>query len=66
MNCPVCNGRTRVIDTDTYDRCVIRVRKCLECGYAETTDEVPREITPSRLPLTSPARLPAQKRLAPK
>ena len=42
MNCPFCGGPTKIIDTEKRDRKVIRVRKCLRCGAAETTDEKPR------------------------
>jgi len=42
MNCSFCGGPTKIIDTEKRDRKVIRVRKCLQCGAAETTDENPR------------------------
>jgi len=44
MNCPFCGGPTKIIDTEKRDRKVIRVRKCLRCGAAETTDENPRAV----------------------
>lgn len=43
MNCPYCGGPTKIIDTEKRDRQVTRVRKCLQCGAAETTDESPRK-----------------------
>ena len=42
MRCAACGERTRVIDTDTFDGVVVRVRKCIACGLAVTTDESPR------------------------
>ena len=44
MNCPFCGGPTKIIDTEKCDRKVIRVRKCMRCGAAETTDENPRTV----------------------
>lgn len=42
MNCPECEGETRVVHTDKYERYVLRVRKCTECGNIETTEEIPK------------------------
>jgi len=39
MNCPHCNGKTRVIDTTTTERASIRRRKCLVCDYLFYTEE---------------------------
>jgi len=44
MNCPFCGGPTKIINTEKRDRRVVRVRKCLCCGAAETTDETPRTV----------------------
>lgn len=48
MNCPWCGGPTKVIDTEKYDSTIVRVRKCVDCGAAETTDEVPRRLASNR------------------
>ena len=39
MTCPVCGGKTTVIDTANDCECVYRRRKCLECEYKFTTTE---------------------------
>ncbi len=55
MRCPSCGGPTKVIDTEKYDSTVVRVRKCLSCGAAETTDEIPRRaVTITGLPSSPP------------
>lgn len=40
MDCPVCNGRSEVIDSRKRTYGVWRRRKCLECGSRFTTQEV--------------------------
>lgn len=39
MNCPVCGGKVKVIDS--YPECdvVYRKRKCIECNYSFNTEE---------------------------
>lgn len=39
MNCPLCGGKTKVIDTAADCESVYRKRKCLECKYNFTTTE---------------------------
>lgn len=39
MTCPVCRGKTRVLDTRSDYDAVYRRRKCKECGYTMTTTE---------------------------
>jgi len=50
MNCPTCGGPTRVVSTDKFDRFVVRIRKCTQCGASETTDEVPRRAPIAQYP----------------
>lgn len=40
MTCPVCGGKTTVIDTATDCECVYRERRCIECRHKFTTTEV--------------------------
>ena len=42
MNCPQCQGKTRVVDTTKKKTIVTRLRQCEVCGMAIITDEVPR------------------------
>jgi transcriptional regulator NrdR family protein len=42
MNCPWCGKETKVLDTDKYPCTVVRIRKCIACGAAITTDETIR------------------------
>lgn len=39
MTCPVCGGKTRVVDVVTEVDCTCRRRKCTECGYRFFTEE---------------------------
>ena len=41
MNCPKCDCKTKIIDTRKYSTMVIRVRKCIKCGYIFRTIENP-------------------------
>jgi transcription elongation factor Elf1 len=43
MNCPVCEGTTRVVYTVKKTRIVTRTRICRSCGAATITDEVARK-----------------------
>ena len=40
MTCPVCGGKTRVMDSRSDCEGVYRRRKCKECGYALYTSEI--------------------------
>lgn len=39
MNCPMCRGKLRVIDTGSTDSVVYRRRKCDDCGFDVYTEE---------------------------
>lgn len=39
MNCPKCNGDTKVTGSITDEVSVERLRKCLNCGCSFTTSE---------------------------
>lgn len=39
MTCPVCGGKTRVLDSRSDCEGVYRRRKCVECGYSLYTTE---------------------------
>lgn len=39
MECPKCNGKTKVIDSGKYIGSVFRQRKCTECDYRFWTEE---------------------------
>lgn len=40
MTCPVCGGKTAVVDTLTEVDVIYRRRKCISCGCSFTTEEV--------------------------
>lgn len=40
MNCPVCGENTKVVDSRPDTDNVMRMRKCLVCGYKFKTLEV--------------------------
>lgn len=42
MNCPSCNGATRVYDTRKSPQRITRRRKCKECGHRFATIELSR------------------------
>jgi len=47
MICPECGeNNNRVINTEEHevDRAILRVRKCLACGYAWVTEEKKKEV----------------------
>ena len=39
MTCPVCGGKTTVINSAADCECVYRKRKCVECGHTFATTE---------------------------
>jgi transcriptional regulator NrdR family protein len=44
MKCPKCkHKKTKVLETEKYDTCVLRVRRCCKCGHVWDTDETARE-----------------------
>ena len=44
MTCPVCDGKTFVVDSRKYCDHVQRFRKCKECGYKFPTVEIDEDI----------------------
>jgi transcriptional regulator NrdR family protein len=40
MNCPMCNEKTKVIDSRVEDDCIRRRRVCLGCSYRFFTVEI--------------------------
>lgn len=44
MTCPICDGKTRIIDSRKDCDHVLRYRKCAECGYKFPTIEVDEDI----------------------
>lgn len=40
MTCPVCGGKTAVVDTCTEVDVIYRRRRCVNCGCSFTTEEV--------------------------
>lgn len=44
MTCPVCGGKTVVIDSFSECDCIYRERKCAECGHRFTTAETECEL----------------------
>lgn len=47
MTCPICGGKTRVVDSRQPDvETVRRRRECLECGYRFNTEERETEQKP--------------------
>lgn len=40
MNCPICGGKSKVVDTGIYSDMIVRKRKCLECNDCFFTMEV--------------------------
>ena len=43
MDCPICCGTTKVIDSRPEEDCVNRRRKCLSCGHTFGTVEVDKD-----------------------
>lgn len=43
MNCPICGGRTRVVDCRSESDKVYRRRRCVECEYLTHTTEASSE-----------------------
>lgn len=43
MECPVCCGATKVIDSRPEEDCVNRRRKCIECGHTFGTVEIDKD-----------------------
>ena len=39
MNCPECDGKTRVTISKKVEMVVARKRECIECGYSFYTQE---------------------------
>lgn len=39
MTCPVCGGKTRVLDSEADSESVYRRRKCVECDHRFYTTE---------------------------
>lgn len=39
MLCPDCGNKTKVIDSRTDGKCVLRRRKCVKCGLVFFTSE---------------------------
>lgn len=44
MTCPICNGKTKVIDSRHEDDSTRRRRECAECGYRFSTIEVDSDL----------------------
>lgn len=44
MTCPICNGKTKVIDSRHEDDSTRRRRECVECGYRFSTTEVDSDL----------------------
>lgn len=40
MTCPICGGKTKVIDSRSEPSCVHRKRICVNCKYSFTTNEI--------------------------
>ncbi len=40
MICPICEGKTKVIDSRSECDCVKRRRECLGCGHRFSTEEI--------------------------
>ncbi len=43
MKCPLCQGKTRVLETRKADNFIKRRRECKECGYRFRTIETIKE-----------------------
>lgn len=40
MTCPICGGKTKVVDSRSAPDCVYRKRACLNCEYSFITVEI--------------------------
>ena len=40
MTCPMCNGKTKVVDSVATDITVIRRRKCIACNHSFYSEEI--------------------------
>ena len=39
MTCPICGGKTKVVDSVADCECVYRKRSCADCGHTFATTE---------------------------
>ncbi len=51
MNCPICGGKTRVIDSIPNEDSVQRRRKCVECKHRFATVEIDADYYETSKPL---------------
>ena len=58
MKCPICEGKTAVLDSRTgVDNSIRRRRKCLECGLKFTTHELPPKVLLKPMKVCTPLHL---------
>lgn len=62
MNCPWCNGKTRVVDTGANEDAIYRQRKCVVCGHEIYTVERESKDLEGRLGLYNTRYLKRRKR----
>lgn len=44
MTCPVCGGKTKVVDSRPEPDCVHRRRVCIECKHSFMTSEIENDL----------------------
>ena len=44
MTCPVCNGKTKILETRSDNESINRRRECLRCGYRFSTVEMDKDL----------------------
>ena len=44
MTCPVCNGKTKILETRSDEESINRRRQCLRCGYRFSTVEMDKDL----------------------
>ena len=44
MTCPVCNAKTRILETRSDEESINRRRECLRCGFRFSTVEMDKDL----------------------
>ena len=44
MTCPVCNAKTKILETRSDAESINRRRQCLRCGYRFSTVEMDKDL----------------------
>lgn len=47
MTCPICEGKTKILETRADTDCIRRRRRCLDCRYTFVTMEISKDLLDS-------------------